>query len=201
MIWKNNVLVTPGRPDRRDSVVEGMRVFPPERSKLSAFFYCGGKIELNSRMKVLYLGAASGTTVSYLADYVEVVYAVEFAPEPIEKLIKLSEKRDNIIPIFDDARYPENYRVIVEEVDLICQDIAQRDQAAIFSENLSFLKMEGLGLLMLKTRSVSAVMSVEDIILNECKILEKNGLGDFTEYNLKPYYPAHIAITCRKMKI
>ena len=41
-------------------------------------------------MWVLYLGAANGTTVSHVADYTEVVYAVEFAPQPMQDLLEVA---------------------------------------------------------------------------------------------------------------
>lgn len=59
--------------------------------------------------KVLYLGAASGTTVSHVSDLVGetgVVYGVEFSKRSGRDLVNLAKKRTNIIPIIDDARYP-----------------------------------------------------------------------------------------------
>ena len=64
-------------------------------------------------MKVLYLGAASGTTVSHVADIVGptgVVYAVEFSHRSGRDLINVAQKRTNIIPIIEDARQPQKYR-------------------------------------------------------------------------------------------
>jgi rRNA 2'-O-methyltransferase fibrillarin len=63
--------------------------------------------------KVLYLGAASGTTVSHVADIVGptgVVYAVEFSHRSGRDLINVAQKRTNIIPIIEDARQPQKYR-------------------------------------------------------------------------------------------
>ena len=60
-------------------------------------------------MRVLYLGAANGTTVSHVADYVDVVYAVEFAPRPMQDLLEVCRRRRNIIPIMADAARPEQY--------------------------------------------------------------------------------------------
>ena len=58
---------------------------------------------------VLYLGAASGTSVSHVSDLVGeggVVYAVEFSHRPGRDLINVAKKRTNVIPIIEDARHP-----------------------------------------------------------------------------------------------
>lgn len=54
--------------------------------------------------KVLYLGAASGTTVSHVSDIVGpegVVYAVEFSHRPGRDLINMAKLRTNVIPIIE----------------------------------------------------------------------------------------------------
>ncbi|KAF4614573.1 hypothetical protein D9613_002439 [Agrocybe pediades] len=54
--------------------------------------------------KVLYLGAASGTSVNHVADIVAFlsegnVYAVEFSPRSGRDLINMAKKRTNVIPV------------------------------------------------------------------------------------------------------
>ncbi len=89
--------------------------------------------------RVLYLGAATGTTVSHVADIVSegLVYAVEFSPRSMRDLVRLCERRNNIIPILADAAKPEEYAPLLEPVDLVYQDVAQRDQARIAMDNCS----------------------------------------------------------------
>ena len=84
----------------------GARVWDPFRSKLAALYYTGTGVELTPEMRVLYLGAANGTTVSHVADYTEVVYAVEFAPRPMQDLLEVARRRKNIVPIMADACPP-----------------------------------------------------------------------------------------------
>jgi rRNA 2'-O-methyltransferase fibrillarin len=77
---------------------------------------------------VLYLGAASGTSVSHVADIVGetgVVYAVEFSHRSGRDLINMAKKRTNVIPIIEDARHPQKYRMLVDMVDVIFADVAQ----------------------------------------------------------------------------
>lgn len=77
------------------------RVWNPFRSKLAAGVLGGlDDIYIKPGAKVLYLGAASGTSVSHVADIVGpegVVYAVEFSPRSGRDLINMAKKRTNVI--------------------------------------------------------------------------------------------------------
>ncbi|NLB01358.1 MAG: fibrillarin-like rRNA/tRNA 2'-O-methyltransferase, partial [Methanomicrobiales archaeon] len=155
MIRLGNVLVSRGEGGvYGERTLDGYRVWDPYRSKLAALYTLGGGVELVPEMRVLYLGAANGTTVSHVADYVDTVYAVEFAPRPMQDLIEVARRRKNIVPIMADANRPEGYAPFVEAVDLVYQDVAQPNQIEIAEKNLAFLKPGGYLILMLKTRSV-----------------------------------------------
>lgn len=41
------------------------------------------------------------------------VYAVEFSHRSGRDLLNIAKKRPNIIPIVDDARHPQKYRMLV----------------------------------------------------------------------------------------
>lgn len=86
------------------------RVWNPFRSKLAAAIVGGiENIYMKPGSKVLYLGAASGTTVSHVADLVGpegAVYAVEFSKRSGRDLVNMAKKRTNVIPIIEDARHP-----------------------------------------------------------------------------------------------
>ena len=72
--------------------------------------------------KVLYLGAASGTSVSHVSDIVGptgTVFAVEFSHRSGRDLISMATHRTNVIPIIEDARHPLRYRMLVSMVDVI----------------------------------------------------------------------------------
>ena len=97
------------------------RVWNPFRSKLAAGILGGlDNIHIKPGVKVLYLGAASGTSVSHVADVVGpegIVYAVEFSHRSGRDLINMAKKRTNVIPIIEDARHPAKYRMLVGSVD------------------------------------------------------------------------------------
>lgn len=40
----------------------------------------------------------------------------------------MAKKRPNIVPIIEDARHPQKYRMLVPMVDVIFADVAQPDQ-------------------------------------------------------------------------
>lgn len=104
------------------------RVWNPFRSKLAAAIVGGVEnIYMQPGSKVLYLGAASGTTVSHVSDLVGpegVVYAVEFSKRSGRDLVNMAKKRPNIVPIIEDARHPQKYRMLLNMVDTVFADVA-----------------------------------------------------------------------------
>ncbi len=202
MISIDGTLVSPGKPGSYDRQLHGFRVWRPEKSKFAALWYTGkvkDLIDMTSETRLLYLGAGNGSTVSYMADYCEVVYAVEFAPRPMRDLIALSEKRDNIIPISADARNPGLYMPIVEPVDYIYMDVAQPNQAEIAIANRQFLKDTGCIIFILKTRSIS-VRESPDVIMNRTITRLAEFFTIATHSLLIPFYPDHAGIICMPKK-
>ncbi len=169
------------------------RLWDPKRSKMSAALHRGmTKFPLKRKDNVLYLGAASGTTVSHISEITEKeVYAVEFAEVPFRDLIKLSEERKNIMPILANARVPSRYRHIVPEVDLVYQDIAQRDQLEIFLKNMDFFNAKR-GVLMLKARSINVSEKPKNVFQTVADELSKYTKIE-NNINLKPYEKDHMA--------
>ena len=43
-------------------------------------------------------------------------------------LVNMAKQRPNIIPIIEDARHPQKYRMLVPMVDVVFADVAQPDQ-------------------------------------------------------------------------
>jgi fibrillarin-like pre-rRNA processing protein len=148
-------------------------------------------------MRVLYLGAAHGTTVSHVADYTDVVYAVEIAPRPMQDLLEVARRRTNIVPIMADAARPEQYARLVEPVDMVYQDVAQPDQVAIALANCIFLKPGGTLILMLKTRSVDTRRDPAAVFSGAVARLAAGG-GVLVRDSawLAPYHHDHAAIIC-----
>ena len=181
-----------------ERMLNGCRVWDPHRSKLPAAVLNGAPLDLTADLRVLYMGAANGTTVSHVADYVETVYAIEFAPRPMQDLIEVARRRPNIVPIMADVNRPEVYGCFVELVDMIYQDVAQPNQADILRKNLPFLKDGGMAVLMLKARSVDVRKPTEEIAEETCAALREVGLTIIWTGTLNPYHRDHMAILCTK---
>ena len=136
------------------------RFWEPSRSKLGAALVRGLKnMPIQPGSRVLYLGAASGTTPSHVSDVVGesgIVFAVEFSPISMRDLLKVCEQRPNLLPLLQDARFPGKYeKVVGGNVDVVYEDVADPQQARIMIENAKvFLKKGGWGLLAVKARSV-----------------------------------------------
>lgn len=201
MIWKDGVLYTTGKPLPGDRVFGKLRVWPPERSKLAALYYLGDVPKILHTDYILYLGAAAGTTVSYLADYAGIIYAVEMAHEPLPRLLEVCRVKKNIIPIPADASHPDRYSMIVSEVDILYQDIAQRDQAEIAIRNLSFVRNGGYLILMLKARSISGREEPLEICRQTVDLLLKAGLDQIVVTWIDRFHRDHAAIVCRKIDL
>jgi fibrillarin-like pre-rRNA processing protein len=172
------------------------REWIPYRSKLAAILLNGYRITLNPDMKMLYLGAATGTTVSHLSDILEngIIYAVEYSARPFKKFLELAMERRNLIPLLKDASRPEEYAGIVEEVDFIYQDIAQRNQREIFERNAEFfLKEGGEGLIIVKARSIDSVAEPADVFKGFLSEIEES-FRVLSHGSLEPYHKDHIFV-------
>jgi fibrillarin-like pre-rRNA processing protein len=177
------------------------REWDPTRSKLAAAIMNGcTNIFFRKGQTVLYLGAASGTTVSHVSDIVGedgFVFALDFAPRPMRDLVFVCEKRRNIAPLFEDANRPEEYKDRVPEVDILYQDIAQRNQVQIFLKNAKlFLKKGGYALLCVKSRSIDVTKRPKDVFRLVKSDLEKE-ITIVDSRDLGPYERDHMMFLCK----
>lgn len=183
--------------------------------------------------RVLYLGAASGTTVSHVADIVGpvcfpaalnshipliqtlqtgVVYAVEFSARSGRDLINMAQKRPNVIPIVEDARYPNKYvhrcylqlvmtnlplryRMLVGMVDVVFADVAQPDQARIISLNAHhFLKNGGHFVISIKANCIDSTVPAQHVFAAEVKKLISEQMKPKEQITLEPYERDHAVV-------
>lgn len=188
--------------EEKDGVNEEYRIWNPRRSKLSAALLNGlERLNLNDDSKVLYLGASTGTTVSHISDIAKdgLIYAVEFSPVSMKKLVRLSENRPNILPILADATKPKYYLNKVEKVDLVYCDVAQAKQSELFINNMNlFLKEEGQGLITIKARSIDVVQKPKKIFKEEANKIQSKGYSIVEKIKLEPYEKDHVAFLVEK---
>ena len=178
------------------------RLWDPFRSKAAAAILKGLKeFAVKKGTKILYLGIASGTTASYLSDIIGregFIYGVEFAPRVIRELLPVAEKRGNIAPILADARTPQAYTALVEEVDLIYADVAQPNQAEILADNADvFLKKGGYAMLAIKAASIDVTKPAGQVFKREIEVLKKRGFEIIQALELNPFDKQHAFVLAR----
>jgi rRNA 2'-O-methyltransferase fibrillarin len=175
------------------------RVWNPFRSKLAAAILGGvANIYIGPGKKVLYLGAASGTTVSHVSDMVGpegAVYAVEFSHRSGRDLINMAKARTNIVPVIEDARHPLKYRMLVPMVDVVFADVAQPDQARIVALNSHyFLKTGGHFVISVKASCIDSTASPEAVFAKERAKMAAENLKPQEQLTLEPYERDHAVV-------
>lgn len=178
------------------------REWNPRKSKLAAAILKGCQnIFMRKGSVVLYLGSATGTTVSHVSDIVGregFIFALDIAPIVMRALVFVCNHRNNIAPVLADANKPSGYANKISLVDIVYQDIAQKNQLDIFLKNVDlFLKDNGYALLAVKARSIDISKKPKEIFIETKKELEKNMvIIDYRQ--LEPYQKDHCFFVCKK---
>jgi len=175
------------------------RVWNPFRSKIAAAVLGGvDNIWIKPGSKVLYIGAAAGTSVSHVSDIVGptgAVYAVEFSHRPGRDLINMAKSRTNVIPIIEDARHPLKYRMLIGMVDAVFADVAQPDQARIVALNSHhFLKTGGHSVIAIKATCIDSTAAPEAVFRREVSKLQQEKFRPLEQLTLEPYERDHAVV-------
>ncbi|GAA0199982.1 fibrillarin-like rRNA/tRNA 2'-O-methyltransferase [Haladaptatus pallidirubidus] len=187
-------LATQGSPVYGEPTDGNWRCWDARRSKLAAMLEREMDTELQGDETVLYLGGASGTTVSHVADFSGATYAVEFAPRPTRDLLNVADSRNNLFPLLKDARKPATYAHVVEsDVDVIVQDVATRGQARVACENRQFLADDGRLLLAIKARSED-VASDPETVFDRARESLKEAYEIVETQRLEPFHTDHLGV-------
>lgn len=175
------------------------RRWDPRRSKMAAFALlsgsCGGISEEDT---IIYLGAATGTTLSHLSDIVAEgeIYSVEISKRSFRDLIDNCSDRPNVIPILGDARDDRILDGLISRADYLYVDIAQRDQVELFTD---YIKRFGCreGMLMLKCRSIDVSKNPSAIASRARRQIERQGLAVTDQTDLNRFEKDHFALHVR----
>jgi len=202
--------LSPGKTVYRERLVkfrgEEYRLWDPYRSKFAAALLKGLEtVPIQPDHKVLYLGAASGTTASHVSDVVGDkghVYCVEFASRSIRELVyNVCAFRYNMSPILADARMPERYSTLMGKVDDVYCDIAQPEQARVLADNADlFLVDGGWVMLAVKAQSIDVTKEPSEIYEREINVMKARGFQVKEVVHLEPYDKAHVMIVAKKEK-
>jgi fibrillarin-like pre-rRNA processing protein len=201
--------LVPGNPVYGERLVKHKkseyRLWDPYRSKFAAAILKGlDAAPIKPGQKVLYLGAASGTTASHVSDIVGEgghVYCVEFASRSLRELIsKVAAFRYNIVPVLADARLPETYSRMVGRVDTVYCDVAQPEQARVLADNADvFLVDGGWVMLAIKAQSIDVTKEPSEVYRGEIAVLKARGFRVSEVFPLEPYDKAHAMVIAQKM--
>jgi fibrillarin-like pre-rRNA processing protein len=178
------------------------REFDPGRSKLAAMIMKGcTNLGIRKGDVVLYLGSSHGYTPSFVSDIVGtegLIFGVDPAPRVMRDFVFLAEKRKNLIPVLASANHPEEYVERVCGVDVVYQDVAQRNQLDIFVRNCQlYLKKGGYGLLAVKARSIDMTRKPKGIFIEIRDQLDK--LFTVIDYKiLDPFEKDHCMIIIKR---
>jgi len=202
--------LSPGKTVYRERLVkfrgEEYRLWDPYRSKFAAAILKGLEtVPIQPSHKVLYLGAASGTTASHVSDVVGDkghVYCVEFASRSIRELVyNVCAFRYNMSPILADARMPERYSTLMGKVDDVYCDIAQPEQARVLADNADlFLVDGGWVMFAVKAQSIDVTKEPSEIYEREINVMKARGFQVKEVVHLEPYDKAHVMIVAKKEK-
>jgi len=176
------------------------RRWNPRRSKLAAYLLLSNASgDLRSNDTILYLGAASGTTVSHISDIVNegTIYAVEISKRAFRELLANCSDRSNIVPILGDARNTDHLSTFLDQADYLYEDIAQRDQVGIFTSCMRRFRCR-TGMLMLKCRSIDVSASPKAIAGDAEKEIEESGLTVKSVTDLSNFEKDHFALLVKR---
>jgi fibrillarin-like pre-rRNA processing protein len=177
------------------------RSWNPYRSKLAAAILNGLKrMEIKQKDKVLYLGAATGTTSSHVSDIVGadgLVFCIEISERNMRELVKVCEVRQNMLPMLVDARNVEKYSNDVGVCDILYQDISARDQSDILLRNSELLKKGGFAYVAIKSQSID--------VAKDPRTVYKQFLGEIADkfevleqIDIAPYSKMHLFVVLKK---
>lgn len=173
------------------------RELDPKHSKLGAALAKGcQQFGIKEGCTILYLGASHGYTPSFVSDMVGphgVIYCLDVAPRVVRDLVFVCKERENMIPLLADAMDPKSYADRITGVDVVFQDIAQRNQVEIFLSNCRlYLKHGGYGMLAVKARSIDVLKHPQDIFKDIKRGFEGNPEFVIVDYReLFPYEKDH----------
>jgi fibrillarin-like pre-rRNA processing protein len=181
------------------------REVDPERSKLFAAIAKGvSQIGIREGSTVLYLGASHGYTPSYVSDMIGEsgkMMCIDVAPRVLRDLVFVCQRRENMAPLIADCRQFKTYKNFVPDngVDVIFQDISQRDQVDIFLNNCTaYLKEGGFGLLAVKARSIDVSRKPQIIFKEAFQQLEQSAFTIVDKRELEPFEKDHIMFVIKK---
>lgn len=179
------------------------RHFDPYRSKIAAAL--AKKINQSGVREgdvILYLGASHGYTISFLSDIIGqkgLIFGVDSAYKIFRSLFHVSNLRHNVVPLYADAAKPTSYAKNICCVDVVYQDLAQKEQAEIFDANYTlYAKEGGIGIFVIKTRSIDVAAAPKNVVESVKKKMVSLGYTLLDAKALDPFEKDHFLLLVTK---
>jgi fibrillarin-like pre-rRNA processing protein len=103
-----------------------------------------------------------------------------------------------MVPIMADASRPESYAPLAQSVDVVYQDIAQKDQPGILARNIEAIPpSSGTAILMVKARSIDVTANPAKVFARVERELEGLGYTVAERVPLEPYERDHEAMVVK----
>ena len=102
-----------------------------------------------------------------------------------------------MIPILGDATKPEEYAFIVDKVDIVYEDVAQKRQADILVDNMERYCAR-YGMVAVKARSEDVTADPETVFRMTEERLKQRGCKILEKVSLEPYEKSHMMIVVEK---
>ena len=114
---------------------------------------------------------------------------------PGRDLVNMAKKRTNVVPIIEDARHPQKYRMLVGMVDVVFADVAQPDQSRIVALNSHmFLKNGGHFMISIKANCVDSTADPALVFAQEVNKLKSENFKPEEQITLEPYERDHAVV-------
>jgi len=168
------------------------RKWEAKTSKWKAALDVGMDVRLKGDENILYLGASSGTTVGHLSGKTKgTIYAVEKAYQMAIPLVRLSEKRENIVPLVCDAGDIDYLKEKIgnEKIDVLFCDIPSFNQVDILIKASELVDRDCRILFSLKTQSISQDDPKRTMKMIENKLKRRFVIRDVK--SLEPHHKKH----------
>lgn len=177
------------------------RLWNPYRSKLAAAILNGMKeFHIKKDSRVLYIGAATGTTASHVSDiaYDGQVFCIELSERNMRELLNVCESRDNMLPILADANNINEYIDSVGKCDIIYQDASAREQSGILNKNSVMLEKDGYAYFIIKSQSIDISKDPKQVFQEELRNTSSN-FKTLEKIDIEPYDSLHMFYVLRKI--
>ena len=102
-----------------------------------------------------------------------------------------------MFPILSDANNINEYRLVVNECDIIYQDVSVKEQAKMLNINSVMLKKGGYAYFIIKSQSIDISKNPKEIFEDELREVSKN-FEIIEKVDIEPFDSLHLFVVLQK---